>query len=51
MKQTHLECYHGLQSPVLSEGVLELYQEDTYVASPYPYTEEPRIPFEKSEHK
>ena len=29
MKQTRLECYHGQQTPVFWEGVLELYQEDT----------------------
>ena len=51
MKQTHLKCYHGLQIPVFWEGALELYQEDTYVHPPYPYTEETRLPFQKSEHK
>ena len=51
MKQTNLACYHGLQSPVFWEGVLELHQEDTYVAAPYLYTEEPRIMFHKSEQK
>ena len=51
MKQSHLECYHRLQSPVFREGVLELYQEDMYVASPSPYTEETRLLFHKTEHK
>ena len=48
MKQTHLKCYHGLQSSVLWEGVLELYQEDAYVSTHYPYTEEPQILFHES---
>ena len=36
MKQTHPTCYHGLQSQVFSEGVLELYQEDKYMAAALP---------------
>ena len=28
-----------------------MYQEDTYVATPSPYTEEQRLPLHKSEHK
>ena len=28
--------------------LLELYQEDTYVAAPSPYTEDPRLPFHES---
>ena len=51
MKQTHLKCYHGQQSPVFWEGVLELYQENTYVATPSLHIEEPRLPFHESEHK
>ena len=51
MKLTHHECYHGLHIPVSWEGVLELYQEGTYVSSPYQYTEEPRITFRKSERR
>ena len=33
------------------QGELELYKEDTYMATPYSYTEEPRIPLHESEHK
>ena len=51
MKQIHLKCYHWLQNPVFWEDVLELYQKDIYVASTYPYTEEPRIMSHKSEQK
>ena len=35
------KCYHRHQSPVFYEGVLEIYQEATYVAAPFLCTEEP----------
>ena len=47
-KLTRHTCIHGLQSPVLWEVVLELYQEDMYVAAPYQCTEEPQLTFHKS---
>ena len=51
MKKTYLKCYRRLQIPVFWEGGLELYQEDTYVATSSPYMKETRLPFPESEHK
>ena len=51
-KLGHLEL--GLRasaSQKLSMLLLELYQGDTYVAAPYPYTEEPILLLHESEHK
>ena len=31
--------------------VLEIYHKNTYMDAPYPYTDETRPPFHKSEHE
>ena len=49
MRHIPHKCYHGHQSPVFCEGVLELYQEATYMATPSLCTEEPQHKFHNPE--